>query len=129
MVKKNALFIIAAAVMVLVLLAGGCSAVRTYNDPWKTIDVKAGEEFTIALESNPTTGYEWEASFDEGMLTLLESSYKTGKEAQKGLVGAGGTQYFHFKAGKSGKTEITLTYKRPWETESAEQKVFTVEIN
>lgn len=113
----------------LALLAAGCDAVRTYNDPWKTIAVKTGEEFIIALDSNPTTGYEWAATYDESMLILAESSYKTGKEAQQGAVGAGGTQYFHFKANKSGQTEITLAYKRPWEAESAEQKVFTVEIN
>ena len=59
----------------------------------------------------------------------MESSYKTGKEARKGTVGAGGTQYFHFKANKSGKTEITLVYKRSWENGSAEQKVFSVDID
>ena len=44
------------------------------------------------------------------------------------LLGAGGTDYYQFKALKVGETEITVTYKRSWETESAEQKVFTVDI-
>jgi len=44
------------------------------------------------------------------------------------LLGAGGTQYYRFQALKVGETEITVTYKRSWETEYYEQKVFTVDI-
>jgi len=44
------------------------------------------------------------------------------------LLGSGGTQHYQFKALKVGETEITVTYKRSWETGYAEQKVFTVDI-
>lgn len=49
-------------------------------------------------------------------------------KAIRGLVGAGGTQYFRFKALKAGKTGMAVTYKRAWETGFAEQKVFNVDI-
>jgi inhibitor of cysteine peptidase len=61
------------------------------------------------------------------MLGLVKSKYEPDKKAP-GLVGAGGTQYFRFKALKAGRTEITLTYKRPWETSSTTQKIFKVDI-
>jgi predicted secreted protein len=44
------------------------------------------------------------------------------------LLGAGGTELFRFKALKSGDVEITMSYKRPWETDVLDQKVFTVEV-
>ena len=44
------------------------------------------------------------------------------------MVGAGGVEYFRFKAVKTGRTEITLVYQRPWEEEILNQKVFTVHI-
>ncbi len=62
------------------------------------------------------------------MLELVEKTYKSGKEAEQGKVGAGGIELFRFKALKTGETEITLVYKRLWEEESITQKVFTVSI-
>jgi inhibitor of cysteine peptidase len=70
----------------------------------------------------------WQESHDETILELVEKTYKLGEEAKQGAVGAGGVEYFRFKTLKAGKTEITMVYKRPWEEESIDQKVFTVNI-
>lgn len=120
-------FLVMTSLLVLFLVAGCGGGVKTYTDAEQTISVGVNQEFIIALDSNPTTGYNWEEKHDATMLSLVESKYEPDKKA-KGLVGAGGTQYFRFKALKAGKTEITLTYKRPWETSIAEQKVFKVDI-
>ena len=125
---KKFLILVAVAVTASFLLVGCGGEVQTYADPGQKIDVGVNEEFVIALESNPTTGYDWEASLDENMLKLVESKYEMSKGAEEGLVGAGGVDYFRFKALNKGETEITMTYKRPWEEESLEQKVFTVDI-
>jgi len=82
----------------------------------------------IALESNPTTGYGWETIYDETVLELVEETYELGEYAKQGVVGAGGTELFRFKALKSGKVEITMVYNRWWEQEVLDQKVFTVDI-
>ena len=112
------------------LLAGCGAEVKAYTDPAETIDIGADNEFVIliALESNPSTGYSWQASYDESMLELVEESYELGEYAKIGLLGAGGTKLFRFKELKKGEAEITMVYKRPWETEILEQKVFTVDI-
>lgn len=82
----------------------------------------------IALESNPTTGYSWEAIYDKTVLELVEETYELGEYAKQGVVGAGGTELFRFKALKSGKVEITMVYNWWWEQEVLDQKVFTVDI-
>ena len=89
-----------------------------------------GQIFVIAIGSNPTTGYSWQESYDENMLELVEKTYEPGKEIKQGMVGAGGVEYFRFKAVKRGETEITLVYKRPWEEPTPQDvtKVFTVSI-
>ncbi len=79
----------------------------------------------IALESNPTTGYEWEADFDESLLKLAQSDFTP---ARTGLTGAGGEQRFTFEGLKASKTEVTLTYKRQWEQDFAERRTFVVSI-
>jgi inhibitor of cysteine peptidase len=120
--KLLILMLIAAALTV----AGCIGVAKTYDDPGQMIDIGIKQEFVIALGSNPTTGYSWQESHDQTMLELLEKSYK--EEAKEGVVGAGGIEYFRFKALKAGETEITLTYQRSWEEEVLDQKVFTVNI-
>jgi len=117
-------------ILTIFLVVGCSSTVQAYTDPEVTIDVGANDEFVIliALESNPSTGYSWEASYDETRLELVEETYELGEYAKQGLVGAGGTELFRFKALKSGEANITMEYKRPWEEEVLEQKVFTVEV-
>jgi inhibitor of cysteine peptidase len=110
------------------LVAGCVGEVETYTDPGQTINIDVNREFVIALGSNPTTGYGWQESYDNTILELVEKTYKPGEEARQGMVGAGGVEYFRFKAVKAGQTEITLVYKRPWEEEFLEQKVFIINI-
>lgn len=124
---KKFLIPVTLVVAIACLVAGCVGEVKTYTDSGQTISIGVNQEFVIALGSNPTTGYSWQGSYDETMLELVggESTYKESKE---GVVGAGGIEYFRFKALKAGETEITLVYKRPWEEEIVEQKVFTVNI-
>ena len=117
-------------VVAICMLAGCVGEVKTYTDSGQTIDIGVNQEFVIALGSNPTTGYGWQENYDESMLELVEKTYKPGKEAKQGVVGAGGVEYFRFKTLKTGETEITLVYKRPWEEPTPQDvtKVFTVSI-
>lgn len=128
---KKFLILVAVALAVTCLAAGCAAEVKAYTDPEETIGIGADKEFIIliALESNPTTGYSWEASYDETMLELVEETYEPGEYAQQGVVGAGGTELFRFRALKSGEVEITMVYKRSWEEEVLDQKVFTVNID
>jgi len=124
-VKK---FWLLVAVVAISLAAGCVGEVKTYTDSGQAISIGVNQEFIIALGSNPTTGYGWQESYDEAVLELVEKTYKPGEKAEQGVVGAGGVEFFRFKALKAGKTEITLVYKRPWEEKAVDQKVFTVTI-
>jgi inhibitor of cysteine peptidase len=113
------------------LLSSGCagSGVKEYTSPNQPIEATVGEQFAIYLDSNPTTGYKWEASFDQAALKLVKNEYKQ-NEAKPGMVGVGGIEQFMFQTLKAGDTQIKLTYKRPWEQQSTDAKVqtFTVKI-
>ena len=125
---KKFLILVAVAVIATCQLTGCVGEVKTYTDSGQTISIGVNQEFIIALGSNPTTGYGWQESYDETILELVEKTYKPGKEAKEDLVGAGGVEYFRFKALKTGETKITVAYKRPWEEESIDQKVFPTNI-
>ena len=127
---KKLLILVTVAVIATCLVTGCGTKVMAYSDPEETIGISPDREFIIliALESNPTTGYSWEASYDETMLELVEETYELGEYAEQGVVGAGGTELFRFKALESGEVEITMIYKRAWEEEGIDQKIFTIDV-
>jgi inhibitor of cysteine peptidase len=97
---------------------------QRFKHPSRTIHVQEGEEFAIALASNPTTGYTWQADADEDYLELLGQEL----EGHGQSVGAGGEEAFTFRCLAQGKTEITFNYLRPWEPAVRDTKRFRVVI-
>jgi inhibitor of cysteine peptidase len=120
---------LAMMLLVGILLALGCAAggVKEYTSSDQPIEVKVGNQFMITLDSNPTTGYKWEANFDQDMLKLVKSEFKQ-DTSRPGMVGVGGKEYFTFMGVKSGDTQIKLTYKRPWEQQTADAKLVTFAV-
>ena len=111
--KKIILF-----VLVVVSVASFCFAEKSKQA--KVIEVQAGQNFTITLKANATTGYQWQFAkpLDESIFQLISSEYLADKTK---LVGAGGKQVWIFKALKAGQTTISLKYVRPWEKNTLPQ--------
>jgi len=78
------------------------------------IETNIGKSFAITLDSNPTTGYQWQIArqLDTGLLELVDSQYISSKTD---LVGAPGKEEWSFKAIRAGKAIISFDYVRPWE--------------
>ena len=101
-------------IVLFILMLSGCAA-KAHTDPAKIINISVNQEFIIALGSNITTGYRWQPKYDLNVITLVGYEYNDGDTTGK-IVGAPGTEYFHFKAIKAGNSQISFTYYRPWET-------------
>jgi inhibitor of cysteine peptidase len=123
------LFLINIALLT-VIMSGCVESAKAYTEPDKTIDVGLNNEYVIALGSNISTGYSWQLSYDEEVLTLVEKTYEDKDNTGKQIVGADGTEYFTFKTLSKGETKVTFTYKRPWEQPSAQDQtlVFTIDV-
>jgi inhibitor of cysteine peptidase len=83
------------------------------SDPQQPIEVGAGEEFSIVLESNPTTGYHWDivGDLDANTVEFVKNEYTS--TSAPNLVGGGGMEVWTFKAVNAGETHITLGYYPP----------------
>ena len=92
------------------------SACGTTNG--NAIKTKVGEEFTITLESNRTTGYGWELAepLDGSIVKLINSDYKQPQDVR--LIGKGGKEVWTFKAVGQGKTKVSMKYVRSWEKDT-----------
>lgn len=76
------------------------------------IAVTQGQTFTISLSANPSTGYQWRASFDTGTLSLQNETFVSNPTSTL-LVGVGGTDLFTFQALRVGTTSVTFDYVSP----------------
>ncbi|MFH1245545.1 MAG: protease inhibitor I42 family protein, partial [Candidatus Omnitrophota bacterium] len=84
------------------------------NDSGKVIILEQGEELTVALYSNPTTGYDWDIyGVDENILQL-EGTNLEFSDSDEDLLGGGGIKTFYFRAVGAGVTTLVLTYRRSW---------------
>lgn len=100
-----------------------------FTDDSEPIEVTAGEEFTIRLESNPSTGYSWELTtpLDDSIVQSKDSNFEQG---ENDAPGASGHEVLTYEAVGDGTTKISLGYLRSFDNEPpTETKKFTVEVS
>lgn len=97
-----------------------------FTDANQPVAVRAGDEFFIALPSNPSTGYTWAQAIDDGKIVAYEGNvYQAGFNAPPG---AQGQQIFIYHANRSGTTAIHFSYARPFEQGSAPARSATFSV-
>jgi len=76
--------------------------------------VSQDQNFTIQLQSNPSTGYHWEPTYDNSTLTLANRAFAGNvSTASATIFGAGGTDLFTFQGIKQGTSVITFNNISP----------------
>ena len=109
-----------------VLLISGMSAsslTLTEKDADKEVTMNRGDLLTVSLPANPTTGYSWGVLMTpEGLLSEKESRYQS-SDQMGNLMGSGGVTIWRFRAVKSGSTQLSFSYVRPWEKGIAPARV------
>ena len=81
----------------------------------KQVEIAAGGTLTVTLESNQTTGFQWELKSvgDTSVLQSQGGTYNAPEDT--GMVGAGGEEVWTFKALKSGTSSLSMEYSQPWD--------------
>jgi len=91
------------------------------------IEATCMKEFSITLDTNPSTGYSWVPLFDAKFLELRDRSFKPNNKESKRL-GSSSKEVFTFTPIQRGNTTITLTYKREWEENGIQTTNFEIKI-
>ena len=112
--------------LALAVLCAGCAAPTTPSPSpsvasttsatalGASITVTQGQNFTIQLQSNPSTGYRWQPTYDNSTVTLVNQAFASGiSNATTAIVGAGGTDLFTFQGIKQGTSVITFNNVSP----------------
>lgn len=123
-------FLVPALVLLLALAAcggdgGGSDIDLTEADSGGTIEASVGDEITISLAGNPTTGYTWNVlqPRNADVVAFADRDY----EADSDAIGSGGTEELEFRAVAPGEATIELGYSRPWES-TPPSETFTVAV-
>ena len=94
------------------------------------VELDQGQVLVITLESNPTTGYQWEPV--EGQESVLqqmgEAEFKPSETGEPPLAGSGGSEIFRFKATSSGQMTLQIIYHRSWEEGVEPLKTFSLQV-
>jgi inhibitor of cysteine peptidase len=79
------------------------------------LTTRPGASFTISLDSNPSTGYQWVFANppDPRYVALLSNEYIPPPAPAR--IGQSGKQVWRFQALRRGKTTISLKYCHPWD--------------
>ena len=100
---------------------------KIYTEKDSIIRVTVRMEFSIILESNPTTGYSWTFSAppDNKVIELTDDEFIPPDNLRKG---APGKQLWTFRARGEGETTISLAYVRPWEKGKPPVRAVTFDV-
>ena len=101
----------------------------TEKDNGKNIEVHTGDIIRITLESNITTGYDWENAdkVDKDILKLDRNDYVSDPNPEE-LDGVGGKTVIVYRALKQGKAKIDLSYMQAWEPDADDIEKFSVAV-
>ena len=96
-------------------------------DRSRSLRIAAGQGFTLTLEANPTTGYQWRMAKtpEETVVQFVNSEYEAPTTQR---VGAGGKEIWRFIALAPGKAVIEMVYGRPWEKDTAPARTRSFEV-
>jgi inhibitor of cysteine peptidase len=89
-----------------------------------TVSVNKGENFTLTLDENPTTGYTWNLTLTKG-LHIVNDTYVTDSSA----IGSGDSHTWLMNATNSGTYSINAINKRPWDPVYGNETKYVLTIN
>ena len=100
------------------------------------VDLALGQILEVPLYGNASTGYSWDrigradraeddVLVDAGADSLPSSSPD---DTASGVVGAGSTTLYRYRAARVGQTTLRLVYRRSWQTEFAPADTVTLTV-
>ncbi len=117
-----------ALIFLLGLVTFSYSQEKTYTETSSEIAATVGENFTISLESNQSTGYSWSVGMvsDNAQVVVAGMDYDLPESSK---TGQGGAEVWHLKAVAPGSVKLMFYYARSWEKDAPAKTVtFNVTI-
>lgn len=96
------------------------------SDSGDAVKVRIGAELFVTLDSNPTTGFQWELIEVSDKNVLEQVAHEFKRPESEAIPGTGGIERWTFKAIKEGTTRLYMEYSQPWEVGTKSAETFTL---
>jgi inhibitor of cysteine peptidase len=96
----------------------------TPSDAGSRRALRVGDIVTVRLPESPTTGYRWEAHYDDASLRPTDDRF----DAAGSSRGSGGVRVLTFEAVRAGEVTLHLANRRAWESGAPSQE-FSVQLD
>ncbi|QWG24654.1 protease inhibitor I42 family protein [Bradyrhizobium sediminis] len=115
----------------LLLAAAMLAATATEADAAdQTLQLTVGQQATVELEENPSTGYRWTIDAKSGVnasiLRISDRGFSQNADGKR-LLGAPGIHRWSIAATSAGSASVTFVYQRSWEATSVRRHQVTVQ--
>lgn len=112
--------IVASVILIVIVVVGGVfvyisssktPAMIEVAENQQNVEIKNGQEFTITLTSNPSTGYSWSVddTYDKNIISKISNEFIASNTK---MSGAPGRELWIFKGTSTGNTKLNFTYTR-----------------
>lgn len=91
-----------------------------------SVSLAVGDVLRVVLKGNPSTGYGWQVSSNNG--AVLQVNGTKNSAPSSGKVGASATQTLTFTAKAAGSDPLILAYQRPWEKTTPPARSYTLNV-
>ena len=106
--------------------SGGATIEVSEADNAKTVTAKVGDQVSVTLKENPSTGYGWKMVAGPG---LAEVSDAYAAPSPSPAIGAGGVHTWVYEVEQAGTLTLTGVYERSWEDKSKSAADFSLTID
>ena len=101
-------------------------AIFREQDNGRTVEVPVGEQFSLELNENPTTGFRWSQPQIDGNGVALQSDNLIPTAAAG--VGSGGVRRFVFDVTSATTATVRLVHQRSWQADRSVAAPFELTI-
>jgi inhibitor of cysteine peptidase len=99
----------------------------SYNG--RTVEVSLGGSLKVALEANPSTGYQWRVTeIGDGQVLAEAGREFKPRDAAPGLVGVGGMETWTFRAVGRGDAQLRMAYFPPGRDQREPARTFGLRV-
>jgi predicted secreted protein len=98
------------------------------NSALETVAIREGVSVTFLLETQLSTGYDWELEKPVSAIVEVIDDSVSGKEPDLTVMGGSENHLFKFRAVKKGNAILTFLYKRSWEKNMDPLKILKIKV-
>ena len=135
--KKINWIVTSIILIIIIAIGGGLIYINLSKNPSKiefsedqqNIEIKKGQEFTINLTSNQSTGYSWSVddTYNKNIMSKISNEFIPSNSE---MIGAPGKELWVFNGTGKGNTKLNFVYSRQMEniTSQINSKLFNVTV-